>query len=117
MEAKVESGTIANEELKPYFSASARIASSPSSTASSAIGMLQLRRRAVAMVTVSPPPHVPPPALLTTLEDWGSVYEATLGNVESGVYRPEASAAEATTSLKVDPGGLRSPSMARLTSG
>ncbi len=53
--------------LNPYFSASSRIAVSPSFTASSANGMLQLIRRASAIVTSSPGPHVVPLALCTTL--------------------------------------------------
>ncbi len=39
---------------------------------------------------------------------------AGFGSVDCGVHFPEARAAEATTSLKVDAGGLRLPAMARL---
>ena len=54
---------------------------------------------------------------LATLLDCGSWYVAGFGSCESGVYSPEASAADAVTSLKVEPGGFRSPAMARLDRG
>ncbi len=47
--------------------------------------MLQLRRSASAIVTVSPGPQAPPLALKTTLLDCGSWYEAGLGSVDWGV--------------------------------
>jgi len=68
-------------------------------------------------VTVSPGPQVPPPALPMKSDDPGNCHCAGLANVDSGVYRPEARAAEATTSLKVEPGGFSVPAIARFDSG
>ena len=68
-------------------------------------------------MTVSPDPHAPPEALRITLDEPGSVYVDGFGSSDSGVQSPVARAAEAVTSLKVDPGGLRSPPIARLDSG
>ena len=108
---------ISNSLLNPNFSACSRIAASPSSMPSSANGMLHERRSASASVTSAPPPQVPPPELRTTASVPGSVSDAGFGKVDSGVYRPDSSAAAVTTSLNVDPGGFMSPPVARLNSG
>ena len=63
---------MSNRVSNPYFFASARIASSPSATASWAIGMLQLRRSAVASVTWSPEPQALPSKLWIVVEVPGS---------------------------------------------
>jgi len=47
--------------------------------------MLQLRRSASAIDTVSPGPHVPPLALRIVFDDWGSCQMAGFGICESGV--------------------------------
>ena len=78
--------------------------------------MLHDSRSAVAMVAVAPPPHAPPSALVMTALLCGSVRVPGFGNSVSGV-RPFSSAVAVTTSLKVDPGGFRSPAIVRLMSG
>ncbi len=113
----VDSSGMSKLRLKPNFSAIARIASSPSSTASSAIGMLQLSFRASPIDTVAPPPQVPPQAFCTEVLVPGSVYAAGFGIIESIVYLPDASAVATVTILKVDPGGFMLPAMARFESG
>jgi hypothetical protein len=83
---------------------------------SCAIGMLQLRRSAVAMETSGSGPHAPSPAFVMTVLVPGSVKVDGLGRRESGVYWPDSRAAATVMSLNVDPGGLRLLT-ARSTSG
>src|SRR3954468_13144400 len=79
--------------------------------------VLQDRRSPVARDAVSPGPQAPPPELVTCAVLPGSGKLTGFGNSLSGVNWPLSIAAEDTTSLNVDPGGLRVPPMARFASG
>ena len=79
--------------------------------------MLQLKLRAVSMVTVAPEPQVPPLELRTTAVLSGSCRLAGFGSASVGAKAPESNAAAATSVLKVEPGKYRSPLIVRLMSG
>src|SRR3954467_8258054 len=93
--------------LNPNFSAWSRMALSPSSSPSSAIGMLQLRRTASAMLTVAPGPQVPPPELITMESLPGSWNVAGLGKVLSGVYLPDIECGRGDDELEGRPGRVQ----------
>jgi len=77
---------------------------SPSARPSWANGMLQLSRSAVAMDAFALAPQVPSVELKMYELLSGSLSRAGFGNSLSCVYFPLSIAADATSSLNVDPG-------------
>ena len=116
----VTASGISSRAPKPNFSAVPRSWSSPSSWPSRAKEVLQDCRSASERVEESSGPQgvwSPPAWLFICEEELGSWYTPGPGITVSGVYCPESRAEAATTSLKAEPGGYRSPPVARLVIG
>src|SRR5690606_38906186 len=103
--------------LKPKASACSCSASAPICTASEENGVLHETRSASVSVAVVPLPHTAPPGLRIGVDVPGGGYSVGAGTSESGVYSPASRIIARSTSLKVDPGGYRSPAIVRLTIG
>src|SRR5699024_7305947 len=115
-EGVTDSG-ISSRCTKPKPAAVSRSCSSPRAAPGSVEEGCHDWRGASASVDSSSGPQGsgPPPAgLFICAEEFGRSYTPGPGITDSAVYSPDSGAAEATGSLKAEPGGYRSPPMARL---